>query len=215
MRKRSEPNLLASQSGRGALGFSLGLLGSMILAAFFIIFGGFLEFVSNLPDESALDVQGDAIVVFTGGEDRIAVGLELLAQGRGKRLLISGVDAQTEREDIRELINPDHLDSFDCCVDLGWSAKDTIGNADETTSWINDNGFETVIIVTAFYHMPRALAEIGHANPRAVILSYPVFPDGVHARKWWRWPGSARLLASEYLKYVAAMARFRLNQDPS
>jgi len=218
MRNRSEPrlsakSLAATSSRRGALGFGLGLIGSIVFATFFITLGGFIEFTNNLPTEAPAAVEGDAIVVLTGGQDRISAGLELLSKGHGQRLLISGVSSETTREDIRELIEPNLVSTFDCCVDLGWAAKNTIGNADETASWIKDNEFKTIIVVTAFYHMPRSLAEMSHANPDVIILSYPVFPEGVHADNWWRWPGSARLLASEYLKYVATLARFRLNQD--
>lgn len=197
----------------GALGFGLGLVGSIVFAAFFIALGGFIEFTAGLPTKEKIEVQGDAIVVLTGGPERISTGLELLSERRGRRLLISGVHSETSREDLRELIEPNLVEIFDCCVDLGRAAKNTIGNADETAQWIKDNEFKTIIVVTAFYHMPRSLAEMSRANPDVIILTYPVFPEGVHADQWWRWPGSARLLASEYVKYVATLARFRLNHD--
>jgi uncharacterized SAM-binding protein YcdF (DUF218 family) len=96
-------------------------------------------------------------------------------------------------------------------VELGTQAQNTIGNARETAKWIEENEIDSIILVTAFYHMPRSLAEMQNADPEVFIIPYPVFPDGVYVEQWWRGPGSARLLATEYLKYVAALTRFRLN----
>ena len=118
----------------------------------------------------ALSIRGDAVLLATGGPERISTGLELLSERRGRRLLISGVHSETSREDLRELIEPNLVEIFDCCVDLGRAAKNTIGNADETARWIEDNEFKTIIVVTAFYHMPRSLAEMSHANPNIIIF---------------------------------------------
>jgi uncharacterized SAM-binding protein YcdF (DUF218 family) len=200
-----------SQARNGLFGFVLGLLGSVLLCGFFITLGGFLEFTSSLPRTTPKEVSGDAIVVLTGGDDRIAAGISLLASGRSNRMLISGVNGQIGREDIRELIDPLLRDYFDCCVELGMQAQNTIGNAQETAIWIEDNDIDTIILVTAFYHMPRSLVEMRNADPEVSIVPYPVFPEGVYVEHWWRGPGSARLLATEYLKYVAALMRFRLN----
>lgn len=195
----------------GLAGFIVGFFGSLFFALFFIGAGGFFEFVAQLPKAAAEDVDGDAIVVLTGGEDRINQGLSLLANGQGQRLLISGVHAQTTHEDIRELIEPALATHFDCCVDLDHAAQNTIGNAVEAAKWVNDNGYDTIIVVTAFYHMPRSMAELREALPKTKLVAYPVFPPGVDLNGYWKRPATTKLLVSEYVKYVAALVRFRLN----
>ena len=90
---------------------------------------GFMGFIWLLPSqEVVLDRSADGIVVLTGGTSRVTDGLELLAAGRGKRLLITGVNPGTTTGDIaREVANYDRL--LACCVDLDYSALNTLGNA--------------------------------------------------------------------------------------
>src|SRR5207248_507539 len=82
---------------------------------------------------------------------------ELLAAGRGKRLLISGVNPGTTTSDIAHQVS-EYSRFLSCCVDLDYSALNTLGNAVETRRWVLDRGFHSLIIVTSAYHMPRALA---------------------------------------------------------
>ncbi len=60
---------------------------------------------------------------------------------------------------------------------------------------------------TAAYHMPRSLLEFRRLLPDAEIVLHPVFPDQVKQRDWWRWPGSASLIVSEYSTYLVARVR--------
>ena len=55
---------------------------------------------------------------------------------------------------------PEHQRWFSCCVDLDHSAINTIGNAVETRRWVMARGFQSLIVVTSNFHMPRALAEL-------------------------------------------------------
>jgi len=122
-------------------------------------------------------------VVWTGkGGGRLETGAELLRRNKGERLLISGVNAKTSLDAIKELvILPDAR--AECCIDLDYEAEDTIGNARETASWAKALGYEHIILVTSSYHMPRAEIEIGAAAGRIKITAYPVInPDGT---KWY------------------------------
>src|SRR5262245_42173629 len=104
------------------------LLG-LAVAAFAGLMLGFLIF-ANVATREPTPVAGtaDGIIVLTGAEHRIAEGLRLLREGRARRLLISGVNPRTKPEDVRRLTTPgDKL--FDCCIDFGYDAQDTIGNA--------------------------------------------------------------------------------------
>lgn len=196
----------------GGKGFVLGLLGATVVAALIMLFGGFLSYVALVSAPAKLPPKVDAIVVLTGGDSRLQEGMSLLADGHGSRLLLSGVNDEIDRAEIRKLIEPAHLAMFDCCVDLDKSALNTIGNAVETGAWARSQGYKQIIVVTAHYHMPRALAELSHEAPDLKLHPWPVAPTGVHLDDWWRWPGSAKLLSAEYLKFLATQLRFRLER---
>lgn len=101
-------------------------------------------------------------------------------------------------------------EEWECCIALGYEAGDTIGNAAETALWMRKEGFRSVRLVTANYHMPRSLLEFSHAMPGVTVIPHPVFPNSVKQDQWWRWPGTAHLIATEYTKYLAAAVRHRL-----
>jgi uncharacterized SAM-binding protein YcdF (DUF218 family) len=182
----------------------------LFCAAILLIGGGFLWFVRAMPEDEVLPVRrADGIVVLTGGAFRINDALELLAAGRGRRLLITGVNPTTHSGEIKRLV-PEHQSWFNCCVDLGHEATNTIGNAIETRRWVKARGFQSVIVVTSNFHMPRALAEIGHQLPGVELVPYAVVSDRVRVEAWWENPATARLLFLEYLKYIVARGRMWL-----
>jgi uncharacterized SAM-binding protein YcdF (DUF218 family) len=168
---------------------------------------GFLAFLWLLPNEEVeLDRNADGIAVLTGGTSRITDALELLAAGRGKRLLITGVNPGTTTTDIARQF-ADYGKILKCCVDLDYSAINTLGNAVETRRWAIDRGFHSLIIVTSAYHMPRALAEIAHQLPNVALIPFPVVSDRLRIEPWWSNSGTAKLVVSEYFKYLFAKAR--------
>jgi uncharacterized SAM-binding protein YcdF (DUF218 family) len=172
---------------------------------------GFLRFVDSMAIvETPPSQNADGIVVLTGAAFRINDALELLAEGRGKRLLISGVNPSTRAQEIARLM-PEHGKLFSCCVDLDRSAVNTIGNAVEARRWVISQGFRSLIVVTSNFHMPRALAELGHQLPGITLVPYAVISDRVRVESWWSNPATAKLLLSEYGKYLVAPIRHRLD----
>jgi len=185
---------------------------AMCAIALLVLAGGFALFLWSLPaDEIVLQRDADGIVVLTGGASRISDAIELLAAGRGKRLLISGVNRATTSGEISRLI-PDYGRMVSCCVDFDRSLN-TLGNAIETKHWAESRGFRSLIVVTSNYHMPRAIAEIAHQLPDVALLPFPVIADKLHAEPWWTHGTTMKLMFSEYLKYVVAQMRIRL--DPA
>ncbi|MCC7347292.1 MAG: YdcF family protein [Variibacter sp.] len=182
--------------------------GALLLAA------GFFWFVSAMPDhEVELRERADGIVVLTGGTSRIADALELLAAGLGRRLLISGVHRTTSMREIARLA-PHREKLVACCVDLDYSAVNTLGNAAETRRWAKSQNFQSLIVVTSNYHMPRSMAELRRQLPEVRLTPFPVVSDKLRAEPWWSSLPTAKLLISEYLKYMVAQVRMRLEPAP-
>jgi uncharacterized SAM-binding protein YcdF (DUF218 family) len=181
----------------------------------FAIFGfsGFLYFVYSMDRfEQKPETRADGIVALTGGAHRIGDAIDLLAKGYAKRLLISGVNEKTSREEISRL-NPGQRRLFDCCVDLDYRARNTIGNAIETRRWAERHGFDALIVVTSNYHMPRTLVELDHALPNLQKIPYPVAAT-IDPHEWWHNPSATRVLVSEYVKFLAVWVRTRFEDDP-
>jgi uncharacterized SAM-binding protein YcdF (DUF218 family) len=195
----------------GSLLRRLGWSTVALCAAVVVLLGlGFLWFIWRVPvDEVALDRNADGIVALTGGASRIADAIELLASGRGKRLLISGAYRATNSKEISRL-NPEFERWVRCCVDFDRSLN-TLGNAIETKRWAERRGFRSLIVVTSNYHMPRALAEISHQLPDVALVPFPVVTERQRVDPWWARAATARLMVSEYLKYVFAKLRMGLN----
>ena len=151
----------------------------------------------------------DGIVVLTGGSSRVSDAMELLADGYGRRLLISGVHPTNAASDISRSLS-DNQSLLNCCVDLDRSAVNTRSNAAETRRWAHERGFKSLIVVTSNYHMPRAIVELSHAMPDIELIPFAVVGDKWRDEPWWTSGAAVRLLLSEYVKYVAAELRVRL-----
>ncbi|HEU0058719.1 MAG TPA: YdcF family protein [Hyphomicrobiaceae bacterium] len=169
--------------------------------------GGFIVFAGSVTHDAPRSVEhADGIVVLTGGPFRLPAAARLLAAGFGSRLLISGVNHMTTRDDLFRNSGLAHA-LFDCCVDIGYSAHDTSGNANEAKEWVDTHRFARLIVVTSSYHMPRSLTELGRALPQVALIPYPVVPRSFRAERWWLHAGSLRLLFTEYLKFLPSAAR--------
>ncbi|MEM7425211.1 MAG: YdcF family protein [Pseudomonadota bacterium] len=165
---------------------------------------GFFRFLTVHHDAGNADERlADAIVVLTGGAARIETGLRLLRLRRGKRLLISGVNpATTVDQLVRSTKTPRRL--FECCVDLGRVARNTEGNARETAAWAAAHGFDSLILVTSSYHMPRSVLEFSNALPGVKLIPHVVQRPSA---RWWNNPQIFSLFALEYSKFLLAWVR--------
>ena len=152
----------------------------------------------------------DGIVVLTGSNsnERIAAAVQLLAEHKGRRVLVSGVNRDVSREQLRTASGTVRR-LYDCCVDLGFTAADTVGNARETAEWAKAMRYQSLTIVTTDYHMPRAMLELRAVlRPPAVTLqTYAVPTPALKVRTWWRSPRATRLMVVEYSKYLAILGR--------
>jgi uncharacterized SAM-binding protein YcdF (DUF218 family) len=149
----------------------------------------------------------DAVVALTGASNaRIVSAMQLLEDGKGKRLLISGVNPEVTRADLRGVAKANQR-LFDCCVDLGFQAMDTVGNAKETAAWASTNDIHSLILVTSDFHMPRAMLELRAALPDMKITAYPIRTEELDAKHWWRSRDGIRRMTLEYCKFLLIYAR--------
>jgi uncharacterized SAM-binding protein YcdF (DUF218 family) len=179
-------------------------LGLLLMVAVFGWCGGFLWFLANTYTPSVPPAHADGIVVLTGGEDRLATAFKLLDDKRADRLLISGVPPGVSLHDMAISAHiapmPDGRR-----ITLGHQAQTTLGNAQETAGWASAHAMHSLIVVTAGYHMPRALLELSREMPSMQLYPMRVQPaaiyDGSRAHIW-------RLLVAEYTKWLLAQIKF-------
>ena len=191
-----------------ALSITLGTIFTIVLA----FIAGFFIFVSHINPSNMHKVsKADGIVVLTGGPSRIERAIKLLSEGKGKRLLISGVHPSTSRKDLSNLV-PQYSEMFKCCVDIDHIATNTIGNASQTKNWVTIQKFSSVIVVTASYHMPRSLVELRREMPFTKLIPCPVNVNNIRMEAWWEYPGTMSLLVKEYVKVIASTIRLGVTQ---
>lgn len=181
---------------------------TVVLSGFLLWFGGFLYFchqINHYPKDEK--TKTDAIVVLTGGRNRIREALRLLEAGLSDRLLISGVEKNISLKEIsleQHLEIPNKGD-----VQLENKSTNTVENAKESIEWIRKNNVSSVRLVTSNYHTPRSLEEFYSQNPNLKIIPHPVYSNFVRKR-WWRSFRSFYLIASEYNKFLYVFLARRL-----
>ncbi len=186
-----------------ALRRSVLLLAMAMLVCGMALGGGFLWFAAQARRVPPLPDRADGIVVLTGGAGRVELAMRLMAEGRGRLLLVSG----TGRGDFADIVARARVDEALAArvspaqVTLGRGARSTRGNARETAEWAAAHGMHSLIVVTSGYHMGRAMLELHRTLPPDVVLHpaplVPHLPDG-HDRV------PLRLLAAEYAKWLGA-----------
>ena len=152
---------------------------------------GFVFFAVTLGDSADPQAETDAIVVLTGGSGRIEHAVEVLAQDKAKRLLVSGTDPLVTKRDLVDLLGGQGR-LIRCCVDLGSESVDTRSNAEEARRWLERRGYSSLRLITSDWHMRRA----GFEFDRVLGRDYEIVQDAVRTE-----PGFGTLFG-EYNKYV-------------
>ncbi|HVY85665.1 MAG TPA: YdcF family protein [Caulobacterales bacterium] len=181
---------------------------SLAFAGILIAFAaGFWNFAEAVRRPAPPAPHADAIVALTGGSlQRLQTGVRLLKEGKGARLLISGVNRDVADHELFARIDVDDR-LAQCCIDLGRSAEDTLGNASETADWARRRHYKSLILVTDDYHMPRARTELSLAMPDLQIYPYPVRTRWTDPTLWRSDLSAASRLGGEYVKYLMIRTR--------
>lgn len=187
-----------------------------IMWCFFLIaclwLGGLVWFVTLIPSTlSESTEKADAIVVLTGGKNRLEYGLKLLAEGKSEKLFISGVHEAITESQLVKLAPPElrrkvtQMDEG--AITLGREAWNTIGNAEETKRWLQEQNVKSILLVTSNYHMPRSFYEFRHLVKGVKIIPMPVPAEDYDLTNWWSNEHYRVLVFLEYHKYMASMVR--------
>lgn len=163
-------------------------------------FGGFILFankINHYPKDE--NTQTDAIVVLTGGRNRISEAVRLWDLGLADKLFISGVEKNTSLDDISKRQAVTFTKRKGILLDK--KSTNTIENAIETQLWMKQNNINSIRLVTSNYHLPRSIEEFYFQNPTMKIIVHPVYSDFV-AKEWWKSIRSFYLIASEYNKFL-------------
>lgn len=148
----------------------------------------------------------DAVVVFTGGAERVETGLKLFKEGRGQKLLISGVGKGVRLNQIIDEISQQDA------ITLDHEATNTEQNVSETRAWVAKNDVKTLILVSAHYHLPRALLLLKQALPGVEIVPCPVWSKSFQNARWIVNPQILWKFIKEYHKFLLTMVQIYVLQ---
>ena len=173
-------------------GFALWIIGFFCFSLWAISF-------KYTPVEKA-----DAIIVLTGGPDRISSAIHLLENQNAPQLFISGVNKVVKEEDLLKKVPPELRSK----IHLGYMADSTYTNALESSDWIQQNNLKTIILLTSFYHMPRSLIEMHQQIPNLKIYPYSIFPNKFENSTHWLHTNYAWQLFLEYHKFLITYSKY-------
>jgi uncharacterized SAM-binding protein YcdF (DUF218 family) len=179
--------------------------------------GGFALFVQNVYKHTATtQPHVEAIVVLTGGRERLKTGFQLLCKGQADIIFISGVHPEESLKtvlktlEVSEVVCDQNQKWLRERTHLGHTATNTRENANEVAQWLKMRKITSICLVTAAYHMPRSLLELRHQLPEVTIVPHPVFPSKFQGSQWWLGERTLPLMISEYHKFLWAFVRIHL-----
>lgn len=153
--------------------------------------------INHYPEDSI--TKTDAIVVLTGGRNRIAEGIKLLNMNLADKLFISGVKKNVTVKAIEKQCGVKAQKPAK--IELGYQATNTVENAAEISSWVKKNKIKSLRFITSNYHILRGLEELSVYKMPIKIIAHPVYSERV-AKKWWQSLGSFKLIVWEYNKFL-------------
>lgn len=183
-------------------------LGRAFLKLLGFWFAGFLLYACYISfTQENENYQAEAIIVVTGSEQRVEEGLRLLRQNAAGRLLISGVNTSLSKDVFARtygIKDPKILQK----ITLGYQAKNTASNAQEAKKWIEKEAYNSIILVTANYHLPRSAIEFHAVLPDTEIFLHSVTLEDEATPSYWPFIAKPKIMLTEYHKIYVSICRF-------
>lgn len=185
---------------------------ALLIVGFTLWFGGLVWFIEDMPQgTSDPSLKTSAIVVLTGGNNRISEGLELLSQNKSRKLLISGVRPGASLKAVIQ------ASGYNGAIDakkiaLDYKSTTTLENAQNVAKWVAQKEIKSIRLVTANYHMRRALIEFDHYLKDVKIVPHAINPLDPVRKTWCKDYKIFCLYLNEYHKYLGAFARMKIKR---
>lgn len=177
-----------------------------VIALIWVVGLGVFTSAINSYEALPKNVQADAIVVLTGGSHRTYAGIDLLEKGIAKRLFVSGVARDMDKQHFFNRFSvPKKFQK--CCVEIGYEATNTKENALEVQRWANKYNIKSVLLVTSHFHMPRSLMEFQRSASELKIIPYAAKPELFKSQEEQKIEIKYFLLVGEYNKLIGACLR--------
>lgn len=173
-----------------------------LFLVFILGFGAFLYKIYTIKplEKKALEKNITTAVVFTGGVGRIGTALKLLKDNHVAEVFISGVRKNLGPKEMVLLHKNKKLSNQAECLYIGYDAKSTLENVEETKKWLKKRKIKSLYLVTSYYHMPRSCWLMKAALPSVEMIPVPVWPE--KPKKLDRWVGRIKVVFLEYIKYL-------------
>ncbi len=145
------------------------LLGSLLGVIWFIVreTNRIQSIAMNVWTE---DQAADCAVVLTGGPNRLNEGLDLLAQGRVKKLIVAGVNPGSRFEEIfPKAYYYGSISKEDIILER--RSQTTFGNAEQSLSIVEALNCRDILLVTSYVHMYRSLRTFKASYPREIHIT--------------------------------------------
>src|SRR5699024_5757179 len=139
----------------------------VILALTFIaiIIESFIQGEADSPEDS------DVIVILGGGEQgRVEKAADLYQSGYASKVLNTPADDRYNAVEITYIVRHYGVEEEDVIVDT--ESTSTYSNAERTLEIMDDNNFESAMIVTSDYHLKRAKLTFERLNDNEKTFNY-------------------------------------------
>ena len=158
---------------------------------------GFFGFLRHLPQAEPTELPSASYgVVFTGSAKRIETGFDLMQRVWQGDLLITSLykDTTVAQIDGYQLLTPQQQRR----IQVDYTAQNTRDNARVAKAWLADKNISEVVLITAYYHLPRSKVLLQQQLPHIKIDTWPVVAGS---------PPKYSYLWREYNKLIATYLR--------
>ncbi|UOF88973.1 YdcF family protein [Fodinisporobacter ferrooxydans] len=169
------------------------IISIMIVIALVARFAGTFLYLNQQP------IRSDAIIVLSGGAERVAKGVRLYREGYSRYIILSNAF------DTKPVKPIDQIKQYNIpkkSVILETKAQSTYENALFTEKLVKEHHFTSVIVVSSNYHMRRVAFNFGKVySGTGIRLTYCASNDPrFHPHRWWANSFSLITTLDEYIK---------------